>query len=358
MCQSHLSAPPPKPTADCSTTFRPSTMPLLVLASPDTAELCELDGLPGALRPPLGVGKCLADFQSAGLTADDLATVDVLLTCGVGPNAASAETLRAVYAACPNVKWVHSCSAGVNHCLFPALVESDVPLTNARGVYSASLAEWALLSCLYFAKDLPRLLAAKNDRRWAPYDVEELRGKTLGVVGYGDIGRQAACLAKAFGMKVLALKRTAVPGGGGDGVAEAFFAPDGLHLMLAACDYVLMATPLTPETLKMLGAAEFGAMRPHAVFINLGRGACIDEEALIQALSSGALRGAALDVFATEPLPAASQLWALPNVLLSPHCADRTASFQHDAMRAFVANAHRYTSGLPLLSRVDKRAGY
>lgn len=334
-------------------------MPLLVVAAPDTAELCELDSLPAALRPPLGVGKCLADFEAAGLTAADLATVDVLLTCGVGPNAASAETLRLVFAACPHVKWVHSCSAGVNHCLFPELVEAPgVALTNARGVYSASLAEWALLSCLYFAKDLPRLLAAQADRRWAPYDVEELRGKTLGVVGYGDIGRQAAVLAKAFGMTVLALKRTAVPGAGGDGVASAFYGRDGLHQMLAACDYILMATPLTPETQGMLGAAEFAAMRSHCVFINLGRGACIHEPALIQALSSGALRGAALDVFATEPLPAASTLWALPNVLLSPHCADRTASFQHDAMRAFVANAQRYASGQELLSLVDKRAGY
>jgi phosphoglycerate dehydrogenase-like enzyme len=334
-------------------------MPLLVLAAPDTAELCELEGLPDALRPPLGVGKCLADFEAAGLTGADLATVDVLLTCGVGANAASAETLRLVFAACPHVKWVHSCSAGVNHCLFPDLVNSDVPLTNARGVYSASLAEWALLSCLYFAKDLPRLMAAKADCRWAPYDVEELRGKTLGVVGYGDIGRQSAVLAKAFGMTVLALKRTAVPGAGGDGVASAFYAGrDGLHQMLAACDYILMATPLTPGTQGLLGATEFAALRKNCVFINLGRGACIDEPALIQALSSRAIRGAALDVFATEPLPASSPLWTLPNVLLSPHCADRTASFQHGAMRAFVANAQRYASGQELLSLVDKRAGY
>jgi phosphoglycerate dehydrogenase-like enzyme len=275
----------------------------------------------------------------------------------VGANAATADTLREVFAACPNVKWVHSCSAGVNHCLFPELVESPVVLTNARGVYSNSLAEWALLSCLYFAKDLPRLMAAKADASWRPYDVEELRGKTLGVLGYGDIGKSTAALAKAFGMRVLALRRTG-GGSGGDGIASAFYGPDALDALMADSDYIVMATPLTPQTQGMVAAKQFAAMRPHAVFINIGRGACVEEQALVQVLTSKAIRGAALDVFNVEPLPRDSPLWTLPNVLLSPHCADRTATFQHDAVRAFVANAALFAAGQPLSSVVDKRAGY
>jgi phosphoglycerate dehydrogenase-like enzyme len=175
---------------------------------------------------------------------------------------------------------MHTASAGVNHVLFPALVASPVTLSNARGVYSHSLAEWTLFAAAYFAKDLPRLLAAKADARWAPYDVEELRGRTLGVVGFGDIGRAAARLARAYGMRVAALRRSAQPDASLP--YDDAYPPERLNDLMAASDYVVMATPLTPETTKLIGAAALGAMKPTGVFINIGRGPCVDEQALIE----------------------------------------------------------------------------
>ena len=234
---------------------------------------------------------------------------------------------------------------------------TDVTLTNARGVYSSSLAEWTLFACAYFAKDFPRMRAAQADARWAPYDVEELRGRTLGVVGFGDIGQAAARLAKAYGMRVVALRRSTAPPAP-DAPCDAVFPPEQLHALMGASDYVVMATPLTPATTKLVDAAAFGAMKRTGVFINVGRGPCVDEAALTAALQAGSIRGAALDVFEVEPLPASSALWALPNALLSPHCADRTADFQAAAMRAFVANAARYVERKPLDCVVDKAAGY
>jgi phosphoglycerate dehydrogenase-like enzyme len=307
-----------------------------------------------------------------------------------GANAAGRDALAELFPALPALRWVHSASAGVNHLLFPALASAaHITLTNARGVYSASLAEWALFAAAYFAKDLPRLRAQQADARWEPYDVrppfcampirtrntrtsvtsrcprtpirtqvEELRGRTLGVVGFGDIGRAAARLARAYGMRVLALRRTAPARPDPDAPCDEVFPPERLHDLMAASDYVVMATPLTPETTKLVDRAAIGAMRRRGVFINLGRGPCVEEQALIEALQAGAIRGAALDVFEVEPLPRSSPLWALPNALLSPHCADRTADFQADAMRAFAANAARYVAGQALESVVDKAAGY
>lgn len=127
---------------------------------------------------------------------------------------------------------------------------------------------------------------------------------------------------------------------------------------MAASDYVVAATPWTPDTDKLVSAAAIAAMKPNAVFVNVGRGKCVDEEALIEALSARRIRGAALDVFATEPLPASSPLWSLPNVLMSPHCADRTKEFQFESLGRFVDNCGRYLSGRPLLAVCDKRSGY
>ncbi|KIY93109.1 hypothetical protein MNEG_14853 [Monoraphidium neglectum] len=255
---------------------------------------------------------------------------------------------------------MHSSSAGLEHLLFPGLVESPVVLTNAKGVYSHSLAEYSLTCCSWFAKDFPRLLAAKADRRWDPYDVEELRGKTMGVVGYGDIGQAAARLARAFRMRVVALRRRAELSEAeqAEGVLSAVYRPDQLGDLMAASDYVVVATPWTPETDKIISRAAIAAMKPSGVLVNVGRGKCVDEEALIEALSEGRIRGAALDVFATEPLPADSPLWGLPNVLLSPHCADRTKEFQFESLERFVENAKLYVEGKELIAVCDKRSGY
>ena len=175
----------------------------------------------------------------------------------------------------------------MNHLLCPALCDArHVTLTNARGVYSASLAEWALFACAYFAKDLPRLLRAQAGATWAPYDVEELRGRTLGVVGFGDIGQATARLAQAYGMRVVATRRRAAPPEP-DTPCDQFYPLHHLPELMATSDYVVMATPLTPETTKLVGREAIAAMKPTGVFINIGRGPCVDEAALTECVTRG-----------------------------------------------------------------------
>ena len=173
----------------------------------------------------------------------------------------------------------------------------------------------------FSAKDLPRLLRNKGNNNWEKYPVKELRGSTLGIIGYGDIGKAAARLANAYGMKVQALKRRPPAAGEKDHIAEVVYgnSKDELLKLFASCDYILCAMPLTPATQGMIGKAEFDAAKDGAVFINVGRGPIVDEPEMIAALQDGRLKGAGLDVFAVEPLQKDSSLWSLDNVLLSPH---------------------------------------
>jgi len=268
----------------------------------------------------------------------------------------SRDTLREIFLASPRVRWVHSRNAGLDNTLFPELVESSAALTNGSGVFSQSLGEFALTAILYFAKDLPRMLRNKAAHRWEQFDIEEIAGQTVGIVGYGDIGRAVAWRAHAMGMIVLALKRHAPAGG--DPLIERFYAPAQLLEMLALCDYVVVAAPLTGETRHMLSDAQFAAMKPSAVAINVGRGPVIDQKALVRALVSKRIRGAGLDVFEHEPIPEDDPIWSLENVLVSPHTADHTASWLNDAMRFFKHQYDRFSRGEPLANVVDKHLGY
>ncbi len=217
--------------------------------------------------------------------------------------------LSAALLANPQVRWVHSRSAGLDSILFPELVESPVPLTNGSGVFSQALGEFALAMVLYFAKDFPRMLRNKAAHRWEQFDVDEIAGQTAGIVGYGDIGRAVARRLDAMGMKVLALKRHAPAGG--DPLVQHFYTPAELHAMLGRCDYVVASAPLTAETRHMISDAAFGAMKPAAVVINVGRGPVIDQGALVRALEQKKIRGAGLDVFEHEPIPADDPIWKL-----------------------------------------------
>jgi phosphoglycerate dehydrogenase-like enzyme len=269
----------------------------------------------------------------------------------------NADYLKQVWPAAKQVRWVHSISAGVEGILFPALTASPVPLTNSRGVYKESLGEFVVASILFFAKDLRRMLRNQALGRWEQFDVEEIAGQTLGIVGYGEIGRAAARKAKALGMRVLALRRRPELSGG-ESLADKVYPPSQLHDLLRASDYLAVTAPLTAETRGMIGAEELGAMKPSAVIINVGRGPVIQEQPLIQALRENRIRGAALDVFDQEPLPAGHPFYALENVLLSPHCADHTSTWLVEAMQCFVDNFKRYRAGQPLENVVDKQAGY
>jgi phosphoglycerate dehydrogenase-like enzyme len=236
------------------------------------------------------------------------------------------------------------------------LVASDVPLTNGSGVFSQSLGEFALAAILYFAKDFQRMLRNQRAERWEPFDVEEIAGQTAGIVGYGDIGRAVARRVHAMGMQVLALKRHFPDQP--DPLVDQFYEPDAMAEMLGRCDYVVVTTPLTEETRHMVGAAQFSAMKVSAVVINVGRGPVIDQAALVRALQEGRIRGAGLDVFEHEPLPAGDPLWQMENVLVSPHTADHTRDWIDAAMRFFLRQYEHFVKGEPLENVVNKRLGY
>ena len=317
---------------------------LWVIADPAARHLRLLEKLPDTTS--IVTGKTAEIFQQNGGSPDA-----ILITTG------KSDVLSQVWPGeGSSLRWVHSLSAGVEHILpFDGLRESAVPFTNAAGVYARSLGEYAVASMLFFAKNLRRMLSQQANGVWEAFDVEELHGKTLGVVGYGGIGKQAANRAKAFGMKILALRRnTAAP----DEVVDEYVPREHLHSLLSRADYVVVSVPHTPETTGMIGEAELRAMPPNAVIINLGRGPAIVESALVDALRERRIRGAALDVFDVEPLPAGHPFYGLDNVLLSPHCADHTPTWLEDSMEFFLQNYERFASGQPLLNLVDKSAGY
>lgn len=266
------------------------------------------------------------------------------------------ELLRKTFLALPNLRWVHSRSAGLDSLLFPELVESAIPLTNGTGVFSQSLGEFALAVILYFAKDIRRLLRNQEACRWEQFYVEEVAGQTVGIVGYGDIGQAVASRVHAMGMRVLALKRH--PPAAGDPFVERFYRPSELNAMLSDCDFVVVAAPLTPETRHMISDDAVAAMKPNAVVINIGRGPVIDQAALVRALSAGRIKGAGLDVFEREPIPQDDPIFKLPNVLISPHSADQTKDWLNQAMQFFLEQYQRFSGGQPLKNIVEKHLGY
>ena len=264
--------------------------------------------------------------------------------------------LRSAFLASPKVRWIHSRMAGLDNMLFPELVQSPIPLTNGTGVFSQSLGEWALAVILYFAKDIRRLLRSQEACRWDPFDVEELPGQTVGIVAYGDIGRAVASRVHAMGMRVLALKRHAPAAP--DPFIERFYGPSELHAMLAECDFVVVAAPLTAETRHMISDDAISAMKPNAVVINIGRGPVVDQAALVRALAAGRIKGAGLDVFEQEPIPADDPIFKLPNILISPHSADHTKDWLNQAMQFFLDQYRRFSGGQPLQNIVEKHLGY
>ena len=271
---------------------------------------------------------------------------------------ASGALLREVFLMSPRVRWVHSRSAGLDGQLFPELVNSPVPLTNGRGVFSSSLGEFALAAILFFAKDLRRMVRNQEAGLWEQFDIAEIAGRTVAIVGYGDIGRAVASRVRAMGMRILAIKRHGPPLYNVDPLINQYFRPEDRLEMIRQAHYIVASAPLTEETRGMIGEAEFGAMMPEAVVINLGRGPVIDEAAMVRALTERRILGAALDVFDQEPLPAGHPFYTLDNVLLSPHCAEHTPDWTEQAMRFFLAQFERYARGDTLHNVVKKELGY
>lgn len=253
-----------------------------------------------------------------------------------------------------NLRWVHAASAGVNILMFPALRQSDVVVTNARGVFDVPMAEYTLGLMLHFAKGLDVTIADQRERRWSFHYADLLQGRTLTIVGLGSIGRTLARLARAFEMRIVGVRRDGAP----DSSVDLVYPVDRLREALAEADYVVIYTPLTEETRGLFGRAEFEAMKPGSVLVNLGRGGVVDEGELLRALRASRLRGAATDVFAQEPLPADSPLWDAPNHLLSPHIGGDDPDANNRILAAWAENVRRYCRGEPLHSLVDKRKGY
>jgi phosphoglycerate dehydrogenase-like enzyme len=325
---------------------------IISLSNPDDVANALLHN---AKLPPgaqlLQIGSSVDDFDLDKLRAAGANTIFV-------SHPASREPLAKLLDELEGIEWVHTRSAGIDSIASHTLEQWKGTLTNAKGQFSSTLAEYSLMACSYFAKDLPRLLRNKVAKNWEQYSVLELRGATLGIIGFGDIGHACAKLAQVYGMKIIALRRRPKPD---DPLCDEVYSNDkeSLNRLFRESDYILCSAPLTPETRGMIGAEQFANAKKGAVFINVGRGPIVKEDALIAALQEGRLKGAALDVVEVEPLTSSSPLWAMDNVLLSPHNMDQTATFMHEATEFFVEeNLPRFLTGQPLLNEVDAQAGY
>ena len=274
----------------------------------------------------------------------------------------------------PHLRWVQLHSAGIEHIVDSELWHSDILVTNVSGIHAVPIAQYVWAQILAFAHRVPTMLRFQEKHEWARnrwdnFAPRDIRGQTIALVGYGAIGREVARLAQAFGMRVLATKRAVgdqlyrgwrMPGVGDNdgGIPECYYPPEALHEMLAEADYVVVSAPLTPSTRHLIGRAELAAMKPSAFLVNIARGALIDQAALIEALQSGKIAGAGLDVFDPEPLPADSPLWDMENVVISPHVSGFTLHYDDWATDLFAENLRRFLADEPLINLVDRQAGY
>jgi phosphoglycerate dehydrogenase-like enzyme len=257
----------------------------------------------------------------------------------------------------PRLRWIQFTSAGVDHLWQPSLGEAGVAVTTTRGIHALPLGEFAMSCVLLFEKGLPRMLRSQRERRWDRFLVEELLGKTMVLLGVGEIGRGVARLAKGFGIHTIGVGRRGTRDGAVPELDEVV-SSDALPGILGRGDYVVASLPLTSRTRGLLDETMFRAMKPTSVFVNIGRGRTVDETALVRALREGWIGAAALDVFEQEPLPAASPLWDLPNVLISAHMGSDTARYTERMTEVLYDNLVRYAEGRPLRNVVDPREGY
>ncbi|MFH1383072.1 MAG: D-2-hydroxyacid dehydrogenase [Chloroflexota bacterium] len=257
----------------------------------------------------------------------------------------------------PNLKWIQVMSAGMNRFLDAEMVQSPVTMTNVSGIHATPISEFVLAQMLMLVKQVPVCFQMKQRQQWQRVTPGVLRSKTVGIVGLGNIGREVARLAKAFGMKVLATRRSAKASSRARYV-DLLLPSDKLPQLLAESDFVVLTLPQTPETIKLIGEKELRAMKPTAYLVNIARGGIIDEAVLIRALEGHWIAGAGLDVFETEPLPPASKLWQIPNAILSPHIAGGMADYNTRATAVFCDNLRRYADGKKLHNIVDKQKGY
>ncbi len=275
----------------------------------------------------------------------------------------------------PRLRWIQFHWAGIDHAIdAPILQRPDLTITHLSGASASQMAEYAVMMLLALGHHFPALQTHQRrgewpSDRWERLNPIELRGSTVGIVGYGSIGRQIARLLQPFGSTVLATKRDVMhpydtgymPEGLGDAnteLVQRMYPPQAIRSMFKECDFVIVTVPLTPETRGMIGAEELAALKPGAYLVDVSRGGVIQQEALVNVLRDNKIAGAALDVFTKEPLPADNPLWKLPNVLLTPHIAGFSPHYDERAVALFAENLVRYLSDLPLYNRLDRERGY
>ncbi|WP_040836601.1 D-2-hydroxyacid dehydrogenase [Nocardia brevicatena] len=261
--------------------------------------------------------------------------------------------VRNAWPSADRLRWLHMAAAGVDTVMFPELRDSDVVVTNTRGVFDGAIAEYVLGQILVFAKDLAESLRLQQRHIWRHRESERVAGATALIVGTGSIGRTIARLLRAAGMQIRAVGRRPRDNDPDFGVVRT-----DLYAELPAADYVIAIAPLTESTRHMFDARAFAAMKPHARFVNVGRGELVVTDDLVAALGNGTIAGAALDVAEPEPLPAGHPLWDLPNAHITPHNSGDAFGWRTEIVTAFTANFDRWMAGLPLDNVVDKKLGY
>lgn len=260
------------------------------------------------------------------------------------------------------LKWIQLVSAGADHIMEAGVEKTDILVTTASGIHGVAMVEYTLCMMVMLARRIPMILRESQQKQWKPgrlrnYYGDELWGKTLGILGLGAIGQRVATVAKALGMQVLGLRRSPRAKSDSGGV-DKVYGPEGLLEMLPQCDFVLVVVPFTEETRNLIGEIELKAMKPTAHLINVARGEIVNEVALAKALREGWIAGGAFDVFAEEPLPPESELWDLPNLIITPHMAGNTIPYMDRATELFHDNLRRYLAGEPMINVLDKRLGY
>lgn len=288
----------------------------------------------------------LLEPETAGTLEELITEADILFG---SPNLPPASLAKS-----PRLKLVHVLSTGVDRYMVPEFKDSRIVLVNSRGVHGSLVADHAMALLLAMTRSLP--LAYENQKRknWVRLPIVDLEGKTAGLLGLGAIGREVAIRCKAFGMRVIAMKRTEEE----EPLVERVFLPSGLPELLAESDFVICSLPLTEETHHLLTLKEFGQMKPSAFFVNVGRGAVVKEDDLIIALRDGKIKGAGLDVFEKEPLDPESPLWEMPNVLITAHYAGTDEAGFRKSFAIFMDNLVRLRDGKPLVNVVNKELGY
>ncbi len=262
---------------------------------------------------------------------------------------------KEMFLASKKLRWIQIISAGVDRYLFPEIVDSDVILTSTSGMHRIPMSELVLAMMLTLAKRLQRFVRLQSEGKWSRIDTEELAGKTVGIIGLGNVGMETAAKAKCFGMRVLALDVEPIRR---PTYVDEILRPEDMDYVLRESDYHVLTVPLTEKTHHMIGERELKLMKPTAYIVNVARGAVINNEALLRALKEGWIAGAGLDVFEQEPLPQDSEFWKLYNVVITPHIGGSSRQYQKRSVKIFCENLRRYLEGRPLMNIVDKKAGY